>query len=125
MKNEKDMLESEIDELKWRLQKEIEKFHTLNARNNELSEQMLDLSQKVISFEEKEMIDSQKLRTKNEEIMELSREVSHLDQKMNYIRQSMKDKDEGFHEIQKMAETYCRDIEILKDANRNSIKTIA
>ena len=86
---------------------------------------MIDLSQKVIVFEQKQLVNSEKLKSKNDEIQELSTEVSHLDEKMNYIRDHMKDKDEGFYELQKMAEGYCRDIEVMKEGNRHNIAVIA
>ena len=44
---------------------------------------------------------------------------------MNYIKEHMKDKDEGFYELQKMAEGYCRDIETLKQQSRIDIEKIA
>ena len=49
----KEMLEHEAEEMKWRLEKETEKYQTVNARNRELSDQLMELSQKVIIFEEK------------------------------------------------------------------------
>jgi hypothetical protein len=37
----------------------------------------------------------------------------------------MKDKDDGFYELQKMAENYCRDIEALKQQNSQNIQFLA
>jgi hypothetical protein len=35
--NAKEMLDNEVDELKWRLEKEMEKYQTMSARNRELN----------------------------------------------------------------------------------------
>lgn len=49
----KEYLENETEELKWLLEKEAQKFATLNIKNRELTDQVINTSHQIIQLEER------------------------------------------------------------------------
>ena len=102
----RDLLQSEIDEARWALEKEVQKYEATNAKNKDLNEQILDLNQEIIQLEEKQLLAQEEAEQKSGKIAHLEQELEHTQKRVKEGRDAIKEKEQMLYSHEKKGSQY-------------------